>query len=109
VCGGARLRSANTAAVGVADRRYVEPCQAAVPTCPRFGHRTYVSAWLRTCAPLRHSYMRDYRLVMPSDCFVSNTVEENAYALRQIEQLLKADISPSIALNLDALLRDHIV
>jgi nicotinamidase-related amidase len=49
------------------------------------------------------AYMRDYRLIVPCDCVVSNTVEENEYALRQIEQLLKADISPSVALNLEAL------
>jgi len=55
------------------------------------------------------AYMRDYRLVVPCDCVVSNTVEENEHALRQIAQLLKADISPSDALNLEELLRGHTV
>jgi nicotinamidase-related amidase len=51
------------------------------------------------------AYMRDYNLVVPADCCVSNTPEENAMALRQIERVLKADITPSDALDLDALVR----
>ncbi|HEU4520824.1 MAG TPA: isochorismatase family cysteine hydrolase [Thermoanaerobaculia bacterium] len=41
------------------------------------------------------AYMRDYHLVVPSDCVVSNTPAENRYALEQMEQVLKADIRPS--------------
>jgi nicotinamidase-related amidase len=52
------------------------------------------------------AYMRDYQLVVPSDCAVSNSVEENDYALRQISQLLKADITPSADLDLEALVRE---
>jgi nicotinamidase-related amidase len=51
------------------------------------------------------AYMRDYDLVVPSDCSVSNSVEENDYALGQIRQLLKADTTPSTELDLDALVR----
>jgi nicotinamidase-related amidase len=51
------------------------------------------------------AYMRDYMLVVPSDCVASNTAEENRYALRQIEQVLKGDITPSGELDLDALVR----
>src|SRR5438132_4025671 len=51
------------------------------------------------------AYMRDYNLVVPADCCVSNTAEENAIALRQIECALKADITPSDALDLDGLVR----
>jgi nicotinamidase-related amidase len=51
------------------------------------------------------AYMRDYNLVVPADCCVSNTPEANAYALRQIARVLKADIRPSAALDLDALVR----
>jgi nicotinamidase-related amidase len=51
------------------------------------------------------AYMRDYHLVVPSDCVVSNTEEENRYALHQIEQVLKGDITPSETLDLDALVR----
>ncbi len=35
------------------------------------------------------------RLVVPSDCIASNTVEENDYALTQLRTVLKADIRPS--------------
>ena len=51
------------------------------------------------------AYMRDYTLVVPADCCVSNTREENASALEQIRNVLKADITSSDALDLDALIR----
>jgi nicotinamidase-related amidase len=51
------------------------------------------------------AYMRDYVLVVPSDCTVSNTPEENQYALQQIEKVLKGDITPSTAVDLEALLK----
>jgi nicotinamidase-related amidase len=38
------------------------------------------------------AYMRDLRLVVPADCIVSNTAEENAYALKQMRTVLKADV-----------------
>ena len=41
------------------------------------------------------AYMRDYRLIVPEDCTASIRVEDNKYALRQMQQVLKADISPS--------------
>lgn len=41
------------------------------------------------------AYMRDLRLVVPQDCVVSNTKEENDYALEQIRKVLKADIRHS--------------
>lgn len=49
------------------------------------------------------AYMRDYRLYVPADCVASNTVEDNEYALAQIESVLKADISPSDAIDLGLL------
>ena len=51
------------------------------------------------------AYMRDYHIVVPADCVVSNTVEENDHALQQIKQVLKGDITASPNLDLDALLR----
>jgi nicotinamidase-related amidase len=51
------------------------------------------------------AYMRDYDLVVPSDCVASNTPEDNQHALHQIEQVLKGDITPSGDLDLDALRR----
>lgn len=40
------------------------------------------------------AYMRDFKLFIPSDCSVSQTKEENDYALQQMEKVLKADIRP---------------
>src|ERR1700722_877441 len=37
------------------------------------------------------AYMRDFHLVIPSDCVASNTEEENQYALDQMAKVLKAD------------------
>jgi nicotinamidase-related amidase len=51
------------------------------------------------------AYMRDYNLIVPSDCCVSNTPAENAYALEQIARVLKADVTPSADLDLGALVR----
>lgn len=47
------------------------------------------------------AYMRDYNIVVPSDCVVSNTVEENDYALQQIARVLKGDVTPSDRLDLE--------
>jgi nicotinamidase-related amidase len=41
------------------------------------------------------AYLRDYELIVPSDCTASIRTEENEYALQQMEQVLKADIRPS--------------
>jgi nicotinamidase-related amidase len=50
------------------------------------------------------AYMRDYHLVVPSDCVISNTPDENAYALQQIEQVLKGNVTPSTSLDLEDLI-----
>jgi nicotinamidase-related amidase len=52
------------------------------------------------------AYMRDLRLYVPSDCTVSNTNEENDYALNQMRTVLKADTTPSEALDLERLAGD---
>ena len=44
------------------------------------------------------AYMRGLRLYAPSDCIVSNTPEDNAFALRQMKEILKANVSPSESL-----------
>jgi nicotinamidase-related amidase len=49
------------------------------------------------------AYMRDFELIVPSDCTVSNSEEENRNALGQIEKVLKADIRPSTEIDLEAL------
>ena len=49
------------------------------------------------------AYMRDFKVFVPEDCVVSNTEEENRYALKQMETVVKADTSPSPQLDLKAL------
>jgi nicotinamidase-related amidase len=46
------------------------------------------------------AYMRDFKLFVPADCVVSNTNEENEAALKQMQNVLKADIRISTELNL---------
>jgi nicotinamidase-related amidase len=41
------------------------------------------------------AYMRDYKLLVPSDCTVSNTTTENREALKLMRNYLKADTRPS--------------
>ena len=41
------------------------------------------------------AYMRDYELLIPEDCCVSNTTEENEQALALMRQFLKADTRSS--------------
>jgi len=50
------------------------------------------------------AYMRDFNLVVPADCVISNTPEENEHALEQIRTILKADITESGSLDLEKLL-----
>jgi nicotinamidase-related amidase len=49
------------------------------------------------------AYMRDYRLFVPSDCTASNPEEENHHALKQMQNVLKADISIAEELDLKAM------
>ena len=49
------------------------------------------------------AYMRDYKVFVPADCVVSNTEEENAYALKQMETVLKANTTISKELDLNRL------
>jgi nicotinamidase-related amidase len=44
------------------------------------------------------AYMRGLRIFAPADCIVSNTVEDNDAALRQIELVLKGNVTPSTQL-----------
>jgi nicotinamidase-related amidase len=46
------------------------------------------------------AYMRDFKLFVPADCVVSNTEEENQHALKQMQTVLKADISKYTDLDL---------
>lgn len=46
------------------------------------------------------AYMRDFKLFVPADCVVSETTEQNDDALSQMKTVLKADVTPSIELDL---------
>jgi nicotinamidase-related amidase len=48
------------------------------------------------------AYMRDLAILAPSDCIVSNTAADNAYALRQMNVVLKARVAASTRLNLQS-------
>jgi nicotinamidase-related amidase len=51
------------------------------------------------------AYMRDYALVVPSDCVASTHRAEAEYALEQMRRVLKAQVTASEELDLDALVR----
>lgn len=51
------------------------------------------------------AYMRDLNVIVPSDCVVSNTPDENRHALEQIREVLKADITASTDLDLREILQ----
>ncbi len=51
------------------------------------------------------AYMRDFKLIIPSDCVASNTVAENEHALELMKKVLQADISLSTQLDLEKLMR----
>jgi nicotinamidase-related amidase len=49
------------------------------------------------------AYMRDFHLVVPADCVVSIEPASNAHALRQMRDVLEADLTPSTELDWAAL------
>jgi nicotinamidase-related amidase len=51
------------------------------------------------------AFMRDFHLIIPSDCIASNTPEENRYALQHMHTILQANITPSSQLDWDELCR----
>ena len=48
------------------------------------------------------AYMRDYDLIIPSDCTASNSAAENKEALALMRKFLKADTRPSAKIRLPA-------
>lgn len=49
------------------------------------------------------AYLRDYNIVVPADCSASIKPEANDHALKQMEQVLKADVKPSTEIDFAAL------
>jgi nicotinamidase-related amidase len=41
------------------------------------------------------AYMRDYEILVPPDCVISNTLKENRQALQLMRKFLKADLRAS--------------
>lgn len=41
------------------------------------------------------AHMRDYRLVVPTDCIASEDEADNEWALRQMQRVMNADVRPS--------------
>ena len=52
------------------------------------------------------AYMRDYALVVPSDCVASTDPAEAEHALKEMQTVLKARVVPSHELDLDGLVAD---
>jgi nicotinamidase-related amidase len=49
------------------------------------------------------AYIRDFRVVAPADCMASEDKENNRQVSRLMQRVLKADITPSTELDLEAL------
>ena len=49
------------------------------------------------------AYMRDFKLVVPSDCVASIDNRANAHALEHMKRVLKAEVLPSTELDLHAI------
>jgi len=49
------------------------------------------------------AYMRDFHLIVPSDCVAAEDPDESEHALAQMRVVLKADTTPSAELDLEAL------
>jgi nicotinamidase-related amidase len=52
------------------------------------------------------AYMRDLKLWVPEDCTVSNSLEENQFALEQMRKILKANTRISTQIDFATLLRE---
>ena len=51
------------------------------------------------------AYMRDFHLVIPSDCVASADADENQHALEHMQRVLKADTRPSAEIDFNELKR----
>lgn len=53
------------------------------------------------------AYMRDLRIIVPSDCVAANSPTENEQALQLMRNVLKADIRPSKEIELTEFSSEH--
>lgn len=66
-----------------------------------------VASNIRVLFTANDAYMRDLELFVLRDCVAANEAEENEHALRQMAHVLKADIPPSAALDLEEIAAGH--
>jgi nicotinamidase-related amidase len=52
------------------------------------------------------AYLRELKLFIPCDCVASESQEENDHALRLMQKVVKAEITPSTGLDLAALMKE---
>ncbi len=52
------------------------------------------------------AFLREFRVIVPSDCIASLTPEDNRRALEQMQKTLKADIRPQAELDLGQMTRE---
>jgi nicotinamidase-related amidase len=52
------------------------------------------------------AFLRDFRLFVPADCVASIDPSENDHALRYMQRVFRADITPSAQLDVPALIAD---
>lgn len=51
------------------------------------------------------AYLRDFKIVIPSDCVISNTPRQNREALNLMKRVLDADIRPAAKIRFQSLLK----
>jgi hypothetical protein len=73
-------------------------------TLPCYSSTSSTTSSLRAVKHLPDAHMRDYFLVIPSDCVESETDERKHHALQILGEVLDADTTPAAGLNLKALL-----
>ncbi|WP_010585495.1 cysteine hydrolase family protein [Schlesneria paludicola] len=61
---------------------------------------TGIATNIRVLFTPNDAYMRDFSLIVPSDCVASNTTELNRFALDEMRTILKADLRRSDAIEL---------
>jgi nicotinamidase-related amidase len=54
------------------------------------------------------AHMRNFEIVVPSDCVASNTVEDNDFALRQMSEVLGADTRSSEEITFESGSEEHL-
>ena len=50
------------------------------------------------------AYVRDFKILVPADCVASIKADDNEYALRQMRDVLKAEIGPSTQIDLSKIM-----